>query len=70
MFIGKMIGKSTKHGGHMAIPFNKQIPELEIPYSSDAKPNDSHFWRGLMRIKDEVLAKGSFVIKDGTNTRF
>jgi len=21
-----------------------------------AKPNDSHFWRGLMRIKDEVLA--------------
>jgi hypothetical protein len=23
-----------------------------------------------MRIKDEVLFKGSFVIKDGTNTRF
>jgi hypothetical protein len=35
-----------------------------------AKPHDSHFWRGLMRIKDEVLAKGSFDIKDGTNTRF
>jgi hypothetical protein len=35
-----------------------------------SKPNDSHFWRGLMRIKDEVLSKGSFVIKDGTNTRF
>jgi exonuclease III len=35
-----------------------------------AKPNDSHFWRGLMRIKDEVLANGSFNIKDGTHTRF
>ena len=35
-----------------------------------AKPNDSHFWRGLMHIKDEVLANGSFDIKDGTNTRF
>jgi hypothetical protein len=23
-----------------------------------------------MRIKDEVLSNGSFVIKDGTNTRF
>jgi hypothetical protein len=35
-----------------------------------SKPNDSHFWTGLMRIKDEVLSNGSFVIKDGTNTRF
>jgi len=35
-----------------------------------AKPNDSHFWRGLMRIKDEILTKGSFLIKDGTKTRF
>jgi hypothetical protein len=35
-----------------------------------AKPHDSHFWRGLMRIKDEVLAKGSFDIKDGTKMRF
>jgi hypothetical protein len=35
-----------------------------------AKPNDSHFWRGLMHIKDEVLSKGTFEVKDGTNTRF
>jgi hypothetical protein len=35
-----------------------------------AKPNDSHFWRGLMHIKDEVLSKGCFNINDGTNTRF
>ena len=35
-----------------------------------AKPYDSHFWMGLMMIKDEVLASGSFDIKDGSNTRF
>jgi hypothetical protein len=36
----------------------------------EAKPYDSHFCRGLMHIKDEVLSLGSFVIKDGTNVRF
>jgi hypothetical protein len=36
----------------------------------EAKPYDSHFWRGLMHIKDEVLSFGTFVIKDGTNARF
>jgi hypothetical protein len=35
-----------------------------------AKLYDSHFRRGLMHMKDEVLAKGSFEIKDGTNVRF
>ena len=35
-----------------------------------AKPYDSHFWRGLVKIKDEVLSNGSFVIKDGCQTRF
>jgi hypothetical protein len=33
-----------------------------------SKPYDSHFWRGLMHIKDEVLAKGSFDIKDGSKS--
>jgi hypothetical protein len=36
----------------------------------EAKPYDSHFLRGLMHIKDEVLSLGSFDIKDGTNVRF
>ena len=34
-----------------------------------AKPYYSHFWRGLMKIKDEVLVNGSFIIKDGCQTR-
>ena len=28
-----------------------------------AKPNDSHFWRGLMRIKDECWQKVPFILK-------
>jgi len=28
------------------------------------------FWRGLMKIKDQVLTKGSFSIKDGSTARF
>jgi hypothetical protein len=36
----------------------------------EAKPYDSHIWRGLIHIKDEVLSKGSFDIKDETNVRF
>jgi hypothetical protein len=35
-----------------------------------AKPYDSNFWRGLMKIKNEVLTNGSFIIRDGSTTRF
>ena len=35
-----------------------------------AKPYDSHFWRGLMNIKDEFLTNGTFLIKDESATRF
>ncbi|WVZ99656.1 hypothetical protein U9M48_044919 [Paspalum notatum var. saurae] len=35
-----------------------------------ARPYDSHFWRGLMKIKDEVFSLGSFVVKNGSKTRF
>jgi hypothetical protein len=34
------------------------------------KQGDSHFWRGLMNIKEEVIENGSFRIKDATQTRF
>jgi hypothetical protein len=34
------------------------------------KPYDSHFWRGIVRIKGEVLTNGSFIIRDGSTTHF
>jgi hypothetical protein len=43
---------------------NKSLTQVK------AKPTNSHFWRGLMKVKDEVLACGSFQIKNGTQTRF
>jgi hypothetical protein len=44
---------------------NKSLTQVK------AKPTDSHFWRGLMmKVKDEVLACGSFQIMDGTQIRF
>jgi hypothetical protein len=34
------------------------------------KPYDSHFWRGLMNIKELILSCGSFKIRDETQIRF
>jgi hypothetical protein len=34
------------------------------------KPGDSHFWRGLMNIKDQLLGMGNFKLQDGKQIRF
>jgi hypothetical protein len=34
---------------------------------SQAKPNDSHFWNGLLKVKKKVLDCGTLNIKDGRN---
>ena len=36
----------------------------------EKKSMDSHFWKGLMNVKDTVLSYGTFKIGDGTQTRF
>jgi hypothetical protein len=35
-----------------------------------AKPDDSHFWNGLLKVKKKVLNGGTFNIKDGSQIRF
>jgi hypothetical protein len=35
-----------------------------------AKPTDSPFWKGIMRVKDDFFQRGSFVVRDGMKTRF
>ena len=57
--------KLAKQQRHMAVFTQKQMFELKSLPQVQAKPNDSHIWRGLMKIKEEVLACGSFEIKDG-----
>ena len=34
------------------------------------KPGDSHFWKGLLKVKEDFLGCGTFRIKDGSQTRF
>ena len=34
------------------------------------KPTDSHFWKGLMNVKDSFMSFGSFKVKDGSQTHF
>jgi hypothetical protein len=33
-------------------------------------PGDSHFWSGLMKIKNDLLRMGKFTMGDGAQTRF
>jgi hypothetical protein len=34
------------------------------------RPGDSHFWSGLMNIKDQFLRRGHFQVREGQATRF
>jgi hypothetical protein len=34
------------------------------------RPGDSHFWSGLMKVKDQFFARGSFQIHNGSEVRF
>jgi hypothetical protein len=64
-----LVNLLNTNGTWQSLLINKYLTTKTLTQVS-SKPNDYHFWRGLMHIKDEVLAKGSFIIKDGTSTRF
>jgi hypothetical protein len=34
------------------------------------KSGDSHFWSGLLKVKDQFFGLGSFILKDGKQIRF
>jgi hypothetical protein len=36
----------------------------------ERKPRDSHFWSGLMKVKEKFLRFGSFQLKNGPQIRF
>lgn len=48
---------------------NKYLKEKPLG-CCQKRATDSHFWKGLMSIKDTFLGLGSFKIKDGSQTRF
>jgi hypothetical protein len=43
---------------------NKMLAQVE------AKPMDSPFWKGLMRVKNDLVCQGFFKIGDGTTIKF
>lgn len=43
---------------------NKMLAQVE------AKPMDSPFWKGLMRVKNDLVCQGFFKIGDGTTVKF
>ena len=43
---------------------NKTLSQVE------AKPTDSPFWKGLMRMKREFFSKGYFKVGNGASVRF
>ena len=38
--------------------------------SCTKKPTNSHFWKGLMNVKDTFMSFGSFKVKYGSQTHF
>jgi hypothetical protein len=43
---------------------SKSLAEVSV------KPNDSPFWKGLMKVKEDFLSRGSFKVGNGMDTRF
>jgi hypothetical protein len=59
----------TTDGTWQEILRNKYLgtkPLVQVQWKS----GDSHFWAGLMKVKNEFLKFGTFTIKDGSQIRF
>jgi hypothetical protein len=48
---------------------NKYLGDKSLTQIS-RRPGDSHFWSGLMAIKDQFLRWGHFQVRDGKATKF
>jgi hypothetical protein len=49
--------------------YNKYLSQLTLA-AVKAKPNDSPFWKGLMRVKNDFFQRGHFIVGNGLTTRF
>jgi len=48
---------------------NKYLKDKPLG-SCTKKPTDSHFWKGLMKVKDTFMSFGTFKVLDGSQIRF
>jgi hypothetical protein len=49
---------------------NKYLSNQTIGNVDKKKPGDSHFWSGLMKVKNNFLRFGSFQFNNGSQIRF
>jgi hypothetical protein len=59
----------NENGLWQSIPRNKYLSTRCLTQAM-IKPYDSYFCEGIMNVIDLFLARGSFIVKDGSQTRF
>ena len=59
----------NEQGVWQELIYNKYIKDKTLSQVS-AKPTDSPFWKGLMKVKDDFFQRGSMEVGNGLNTRF
>jgi hypothetical protein len=59
----------TEEGMWQQILHNKYLHSKTLP-QVEAKPTDSPFWKGLMKVKSDFFSRGFFNVGDGSSVRF
>jgi hypothetical protein len=59
----------SKEGLWQQLLKNKYLSQKTLA-EVKTKPNDSHFWKGLMKVKDNFFSRGSFKISSREGVRF
>jgi hypothetical protein len=66
--LSKWLFKLLSEGVWQEFLHNKYLIQKTLP-EVQAKPSDSPFWKGIMRVKEEFFARGHFKVGNGSNTR-
>lgn len=61
---------STETDGMWAQILRNKYLQTKTLAQVTVRPNDSPFWKGLMRTKDTFFRRAKFVVGNGTTTRF
>ena len=67
--LSKWLFKLLNEGVWQELLHNKYLHSNTLS-QVQSKPTDSPFWKGIMGVKDEFFSRGSFIIGDGSSTRF
>jgi hypothetical protein len=68
--LSKWIVKLLNEDGLWQQVLKKKYMKGKALSQAAKKKEDSHFWAGLMEVKDLVLQRGRFRVRDGSRIRF